>query len=193
MFAVQPEGAIKMKKSHSAIFLAVGLAFVIGIFGLSAYITYGGPDGRTIESREELIAEYLQSENSQWKITAESEVDGYMICAAREKNGKAALVVLEPSKGNRYKIYTMEHAKDKDVMYTSFTINNVGYDAAWFTGEEKTEYAEITYKPDDGEHIVRKFDTSASPVIYTENPLYLSSHYSFSVVYYDSEGNTYCL
>lgn len=178
-----------MKASHLSIALVAGLIFIAGIFGLSLYITYGGPDGRTIESREELIAKYREPRNEKWTIMEEREAEGYIISGLRNEEGNYVIAVFEPAKGERYKIQSWWYGEDDDVVYNKFRMNNVWYDAAWYNGDEKMEYAEIKYTIDGKDQIVKKFDITDSPIIYTETPD--ASSYSFDIAYYDSAGNEY--
>lgn len=176
-----------MGKSHLTAFLAAGLIFIVGIIGWSLYITYGGPDGRTIESREELIAEYRKTRDEKWNIVEELKAEGCIISELRNEKGNNAVAVFEPAEGERYKVQSWYDGGDRDILYFHFRADSLWYIGALYKGGSKPERAEFTYTIDgaDGEESVEKdFDIAGSPIIYIKFPEETS--FSYHAVFYDS-------
>lgn len=169
-----------MKKS--IIVFAVLFAFIAGI-GAVQY--FNRPDGSTLESREEICAEFPKGKD--WKISVEQEFNDYIISGIYSRDGMSGIAVFEPAGNGKYKLYSREWREQDDIVITGITIDNMWYDIVWFNGA-KTDYAEITYTYGG---------KAQEPIIHNAKGMEIfinpapAKDYSMDVVYYDSEGNKY--
>ena len=169
-----------MKKA--IIVFAVLLAIIVG-FGAIPY--FSRPDGSTLESREEICAEFPRGKD--WKISVEQELNDYIISGIYSRDGMSGIAVFEPYGNGKYKLQSREWREQDRIIITGITIDNMWYDIVWFNGA-KTDCAEITYTYDG---------KAQEPIIHNSkgmeifiNPAPAKDHI-LDVVYYDSEGNKY--
>lgn len=170
-----------MKKA--IIVFAVLLVIIVGI-GVVQY--YGRPDGSTLESREEICAEFPRGKD--WKIAIEQELNDYIISGIYSRNEMSGIAVFKPYGNGKYKLHSREWRDNDRIIITGITVDNKCYDVVWFNGA-KTDYAEITYTLDG---------VKQEPIIYNAkgmeifiNPAPTNDEYGIDVVYFDSEGNKY--
>lgn len=169
-----------MKKS--IIVCAVLLAFIVGI-GVVQY--FNRPDGSTLESREEIVAEFPRGK--EWKISVEQKFDDYIISGIYSRDGMSGIAIFEPKDNGKYKLYSREWRDQDEIVITGATFNGVWHDIIWFNGA-KTDYAEITYTHDGKVQEPIIHNSKGMEIFINPAP---AKDYSIDVVYYDSEGNKY--
>lgn len=162
---------------------AVILAFIVG-FGAIQY--FSRPDGSTLESREEICAEFPRGKD--WKIAIEQELNDYIISGIYSRNEMSGIAVFKPYGNGKYKLHSREWRDNDRIIITGITVDNLWYDVIWFNGA-KTDYAEITYTLDG---------VKQEPIIHNSkgmeifiHPAPINDEYGIDVVYYDNEGNRY--
>ena len=129
-----------MKKA--IIVFAILLVFIICIGGIRYY---SRPDGSTLQSREEICAEFPRGKD--WKIAIEHELNDYIISGIYSSNEMSGIAVFEPYGNGKYKLHSREWRDNDRIIITGITVDNKWYDVIWFNGA-KTDYAEITYTLD---------------------------------------------
>ncbi len=162
---------------------AVILAFIVG-FGAIQY--FNRPDGSTLESREEICAEFPKGKD--WKIAVEQELNDYIISGIYSRDGMSGIAVFEPYGNGKYKLHSREWREQDRIIITGITIDDLWYDVIWFNGA-KTDYAEITYTL-DGEKQEPIIHNAKGMEIFI-NPAPTNNEYGIEVVYYDDAGNKY--
>ena len=169
-------------KKQILIFVII-FAFIVG-FGAIQY--FSRPDGSTLESREEICAEFPKGKD--WKIAIEQELNDYIISGIYSGYDESGLAVFEPKGNGKYKLQTRVFRDNDRIITTSSYIGGQWYDIVWFNGA-KTDYAEITYTLDG---------VKQEPIIHNSKGMEIFIHpaptndeYGIDVVYYDSEGNKY--
>lgn len=147
---------------------------------------YIQPDGSTLESREEICAEFPKGEG--WKIAVEQELNDYIISGIYSCNEMSGIAVFKPYGDGKYKLYSREWRDNDRIIITGITVDNLWYDVIWFNGA-KTDYAEITYTLDGAPQ---------EPIIHNSKGMEIFIHpaptndeYGIDVVYYDDAGNRY--
>ncbi len=153
-------------------------------FGAVRY--FGRPDGSTIESREEICAEFPRGKD--WKIAVEQELNDYIISGIYSRDEMSGIAVFKPVGNGKYRLHSREWRGQDRIIITGITIDNVWYDIVWFNGA-KTDYAEITYTIDRVEQ---------EPIIHNAkgmeifiHPAPANNEYGIEVVYYDDAGSRY--
>jgi len=166
--------------------LLIGLIVIAGVIGVLICCAYSLPDGKTIESREEILDNAI-SKGGSWSIAKEIEIDGYIISAAYSTDNKSTIAVFKPESNGRYKFSTSTNRTSDEIIVGGAIINGAWYDLIWFNGAQ-TEYAEIIYTINGKESKPLRYDTTDMDVIYNK---ITEKDYSMEVYYYDSEGNRY--
>lgn len=171
-------------KKKVKIYIAVALLCFVGIYIFSNFFSY--QKGDTIESQEILLNRSVPSGRN-WTIYNAAYIDGYQISGAYSTNGKSAIVVFEPTNEGGYKLVSsMVEDNDKIIIFGRF-INSKWYDLIWFNGAQ-TQYAEVTYTINGITQERIRFDTNAMQLITIQMD---EKSYSWDVIYYDQDGNTY--
>ena len=166
--------------------LLIGFVAIVCVVGILICCAYSSPDGKTIESREELLDDAISTGES-WSIAKEIEIDGYIISAAYSTNNKSTIAVFKPESNGKYEFLTSTNRDNNEIIVGGAIINGDWYDLIWFNGAQ-TEYAEIIYTINGKEYKPLKYDTTDMDIIYNKNA---EKDYSMKVYYYDSEGNRY--
>ena len=169
-----------MKKAF-AVFLILIIIFAVGTIQY-----FGRPDGSTLESREEICAEFPSGKD--WKIAIEQELNDYIISGIYSSNEMSGIAVFKPYGNGKYKLHSREWRDNDRIIITGITVDNLWYDVIWFNGA-KTDYAEITYTLDG---------VKQEPIIHNSKVMEIFIHpaptndeYGIDVAYYDSEGSKY--
>lgn len=170
-----------MKKKTSIIISILILAFI----GLSTYMYLSKPDGKTIESREQLLKD--MPKGSDWKISLEQEIGDYIVSGVYSSDGKSGIAVFEPIGNGKYKLSSRAWRDNSRIVISGYVFNGTWYDIVWFNGAN-TEYAEITYTIDGVEQNPIRHETTNMEIFIKAAP---AKEYSINVVYYDAEGNIY--
>lgn len=170
-----------------------GIAVLLALVVLIAGIVWGAAARKnrcaTVEDREKMLAEEIsQPAGHSWTIVTESEVDGYLVSGAHDRQGCAAIAVFEPSKWGGYDFCGVRRGSSEQVITDTILLNGERYHLIWFTGAQ-TEYAEVTYAIGAQKPQTMRFDTSDGGVICMQ--IKADDHYNMKVAYYDSEGNRY--
>lgn len=142
------------------------------------------PDGKTRESREELLGELPKG--TQWTIEEETNIEDYIISGAYSTDGHTALVVFAPTSSGGWQQQTRVLREDEDILLQQAVINGKYYDIAWISGVSTTK-GEIRYSAGGTEEVL-EFDTTQSNMIFHQTDL---KSYTLSVRYLDAEGNIY--
>ncbi len=166
--------------------LLIGLVTIACVVGILICCAYSSSDGKTIESREELLDNAISTGES-WSIAKEIEIDGYIISAAYSTDNKSTIAVFKPELNGRYEFSTSTNRNSDEIIIGGAIINEDWYDLIWFNGAQ-TEYAEIIYTINGKESKPLRYDTTDMDIIYNKNA---EKDYSMEVYYYDSEGNRY--
>ena len=152
----------------------------------SAVRYFDRPDGSTLQSREEICAEFPRGKD--WKIAIEQELNDYIISGIYSRDGMSGIAVFEPYGNGKYKLHSREWRDNDRIIITGITVDNLWYDVIWFNGA-KTDYAEISYTLDG---------VKQEPIIHNSKNMEIFIHpaptndeYGIDVVYYDNEGNKY--
>lgn len=170
-----------MKKSYIVI-IAIILIAIVGI-GVVQY--FNRPDGSTLESREEIVAEFPKGKD--WKISVEQEFNDYIISGIYSRDGMSGIAVFEPYGNGKYKLYSREWRDQDEIVITGAIFGDVWHDIVWFNGA-KTDYAEIAYTYDGKVQEPIIHNSKGMEIFINPAP---EKDYSLDVVYYDSEGNKY--
>lgn len=162
----------------------VFVAIVAVITGL--YYFDLSPQGTTTESREKILNASISTGTS-WAITAETEIEGYIICAADSADDKVSLAVFKPDENGGYTFQSSTNRNSDEIIISSVVINQEVYDLIWFNGAQ-TEYAELLYTVGNQPQEPQKFSTNDMSIICVRSP---AKEYTISVSYYDHNGNKY--
>ncbi len=172
---------LKAEKKTISIF-AVIVAFTL-FFGAIQY--FNRPDGSTLESREEICAEFPRGKD--WKISVEQKLDDYIISGIYSRDGMCGVAIFEPWGNGKYKLQSREWRNQDEIVITGATFNGTWHDIIWFNGA-KTDYAEITYTYDGKKQEPIIHNSKGMDIFINPAP---SDDYTLDVSYYDSEGNKY--
>ena len=164
------------------IVFAVILATIVGI-GVVKY--FKKPDGSTLESREEICAEFPRGKD--WKIAIEQELNDYIISGIYSRDGMSGIAVFEPYGNGKYKLLSREWRDQDEIIITGTIIDQQWYGIVLFNGA-KTDYAEIAYTYDGKKQEPIIHNAKGMEIFINPAP---AKDYSIDVVYYDSEGNKY--
>ena len=171
------------KKTSAIIgYICVVIMVVMCIGSISYYIQ---PDGSTLESREEICAEFPRGK--EWKIAIEQELNDYIISGIYSRDGMSGIAVFEPYGNGKYKLQSREWREQDRIVITGIIIDQKWHDIVWFNGA-KTDYAEITYTYDGKKQEPIIHNAKGMEIFINPAP---AKDYSIDVVYYDSEGNKY--
>lgn len=118
---------------------AVFVSIVAVITGL--YYFNLSPKGTTTESREEILNATL-STGTNWAIATETEIEGYIICAAYSTDDKVSLAIFDENGG--YMFQSSTNRNSEEIIVSNVFIDQEIYDLVWFNGA-RTEYAELLY------------------------------------------------
>ena len=166
--------------------IGIILAVLIILFlGYSTWNYLGKPDGSTIQSREELLANIPKG--TAWKIAKETEFKNYIISGMYSSDGKSGIAVFEPLDNGKYKMSSREWRENDEIIISGYIIDGTWYDLVWFNGAQ-TEHAEVIYTIDDVVQDPIIHDTKEMNIFINEAP---SKDYRINVVYYDGTGNKY--
>lgn len=142
------------------------------------------PDGKTRESREELLEELPKG--TQWTIEDETTIEDYIISGAYSTDGHTALVVFAPTSSGGWKQQTRVIREDTDILIQQAVINGKYYDIAWISGVS-TVTGEMRYDTGGAEEVL-EFDTAQSNMIFHQTDF---KSYTLSVRYLDKDGTIY--
>ena len=172
------------KKTSAIIgYICVGLMIAMCIGSMISY--YVQPDGSTLESREEICAEFPKGKD--WKISVEQKLDDYIISGIYSRDGMSGVAIFEPIGNGKYRLQSREWRKQDEIVISGATFNGVWHDIIWFNGA-KTDHAEITYTYDGKKHEPIIHNAKGMEIFVHAEP---SKDYSIDVVYYDDAGNKY--
>ena len=101
------------RKKKKILYLVIGILFIVMI-GLPILKYCFRPDGSTMESREEMLKDIPKGTN--WKISTERLLDGYLITGIVSDNGKAGIAVFEPRGNGKYKMQTSYHRNQDEII-----------------------------------------------------------------------------
>ena len=172
---------LKAEKKTISIF-AVIVAFTL-FFGAIQY--FNQPDGSTLESREEICAEFPRGKD--WKISVEQKLDDHIISGVYSRDGMSGVAIFEPQGNGKYKLQTREWRNQDEIVISGATFNGVWHDIIWFNGA-KTDYAEITYTYGGKKQEPIIHNSKGMEIFINPAP---SNDYTLDVIYYDSAGNKY--
>ena len=172
---------LKAERKMISIF-AVIVAFTL-FFGAIQY--FDRPDGSTLESREEICAEFPKGKD--WKISVEQKLDDHIISGIYSRDGMSGVAIFEPQGNGKYKLQSREWRNQDEIVISGATFDGVWHDIIWFNGA-KTDYAEITYIYDGKKQEPIIHNAKGMEIFINPAP---AKDYSIDVVYYDSEGNKY--
>lgn len=174
----------RASKKTSAIIGYICVAIMI-ICCVGTISSYNKPDGSTLESREEICAEFPKGKD--WKISVEQKLDDYIISGIYSRDGMSGVAIFEPDGNGKYKLQSREWRKQDEIIISGAIFNGGWHDIIWFNGA-KTDYAEITYTYGGEKHEPIIHNSKGKEIFINPAP---SKDYSLDVVYYDSEGNKY--
>ena len=174
---------IVLKAEKKTIFIfAVIVAFTL-FFGAIQY--FNQPDGSTLESREEICAEFPKGKD--WKISVEQKLDDHIISGIYSRDGMSGVVIFEPQGNGKYKLQSREWRNQDEIVISGATFNGVWHDIIWFN-RAKTDYAEITYTYGGKKQEPIIHNSKGMEIFINPAP---SNDYTLDVIYYDSAGNKY--
>ena len=162
------------------------IIFICAFFMLFAVTSVvGGEDGKTTQSREELISQLPKGKD--WKIYSETYIGDYIAAGAYSSDGQSQIVVFKPYGNGKYKVSTRTIRDSSEIIVSQHIIDDKFYDIVWFNGAQ-TSYARLTYSQEGKDDTIVEFETEDMPVIYNQSP---SGDYNLEVIYYDDDGNIY--
>ncbi len=171
-------------KKKIKICIAVALLCFVGIYIFFHFFSY--QKGDTVESQETILNRSIPS-GGNWTVYNATYIDGYQISGAYNTNGKSAIVVFEPTNKGGYKLASSIVENNDEIIVSGAIINSKWYDLIWFNGAQ-TQYAEVTHTINGVTQEPKRFDTNAMQLITIHID---EKEYSWDVIYYDQEGNTY--
>lgn len=157
---------------------------VILVLGFAFYQMEQRPDGRTTESRTELLQD--DPKNINWSIAKEQKLGDYILSGIYSET-QSGIAIFEPNGNGGYQLTSRDRRDINDIIITHHPVADEWYDIIWFNGAQ-TDHAELTYTIDGVEEEPLIFDTSDMQIICHPQP---AKDYSLEVIYYDSEGNIY--
>lgn len=166
-------------------YVIIVIAFVVALVGFNVIRYLNLPDGTTLESRKEMVAQLPQGKG--WNISVETTVSDFIISGIYSQNEKSGIAVFAPDGEKRYKLQSRT-LKDQDrVVIAGAIIDNTWYDIVWFNGAQ-TAYAEITYTYDGKTREPIRHSSANMEIFVYPAP---SDEYTLQAVYYDEAGNKY--
>ncbi|MBQ3181007.1 MAG: hypothetical protein IJB55_06630 [Firmicutes bacterium] len=172
----------KIGKKRVAVLAVLVLLIGVVIWALLP----GKPDGRTTESREQILRELPKGID--WHIASEVMIGEYIISSVYA-NRYDGIAVFVPQEGGRYDYQTIYHRdKGQIVLGNSVLIDGRWYLLSWLNRAD-LDYAEVTFTVDGEAPETQRLDTGDSglELICVEAPD--ADSYTASVVYYDNAGN----
>ena len=170
-----------MKGKKSAVLLAVLVLLVGAVIGA---VLSGEPDGRTTESREQILRE--RPGRIDWHISSEMMLGEYIVSCvyAGQYDG---IAIFKPQKGGRYDYQTIHYrAKGDIVTLHTLPIDGRSYMLCWLNRAD-LDYAEVTFTVDGEAPEIQRLDAGELGLICVEEPD--ADSFTADVVYYDNAGN----
>ena len=165
----------------------VWLGVLVLLVCAAAYMMLPGePDGRTVESREEILRELPKGIN--WHISSEVMIGEYWVCAVYADRYDG-IAIFEPREGGRYDYQTITYRSKGDiVLCNSLRMDGRSYLFCWLNRAD-LDYAEVTFTVDGEAPETQRLDSGESglELICVEAPD--ADSYTANVVYYDNAGN----
>lgn len=154
------------------------------ILGFAFYQMEQRPDGRTVESRTEMLND--DSHGIAWSIAKEQKLGDYIISGIYSET-QAGIAVFKPDGNGKYRLSSSNWQGMNDIIIKHYPVEGEWYNIIWFNGAQ-TDHAELTYTINGVKEEPLVFDTSDMQIIC--NPP-SATDYNLEVIYYDSEGNVY--
>jgi len=159
-----------------------GIAIFLVLIILCGIVsTNSAPDGRTLESREKLLAELPKGID--WHIVTEKEIDGYIVSAIVSSKYDG-IAVFQPLEKGKYKCRTTTYKPKEDIIIATEYINEQTYNLIW-CNVGNLSYAEIIYTINGVEEKPIRMDNSALELLILPSP---ADDFQLSVRYYDKNG-----
>ena len=161
------------------------IVIIILIISLLAGILYFlTPNGKTMESREEILKNSTSGKYV-WEIDKEIKLYDYIISSVY--GNKDGLAVFKSYGNNKYKLQSVTYKEKGKVVIEQIVYKNVVYYIAK-CDQANLDYAEVIYSIDNEELEPRIFDVRENNLISFKSP---SDDFTMRIIYYDKDGNQY--
>lgn len=166
-----------MKKHY---FLGVSLLVItILLNNMNLFV----PDGKTLESREEILKN-SKTKKYVYEIYKEIELYDYIISSVY--GNKDGLAVFKENEGN-YELQSVTYEGKGEVIIEQIMYKGESY---YITtcNQPNLDYAEVTFTINNEEHEPISYDVSKSSLISFKAP---SDDFTMRIIYYDRDGNSF--
>lgn len=161
------------------------IVIIILIISLLAGILYFlTPNGKTMESREEILKNSTSGKYV-WEIDKEIKLYDYIISSVY--GNKDGLAVFKSYGNNKYKLQSVTYREKGQVIIEQIVYKNDVYYIAK-CDQANLDYAEVIYRTDNEELEPKIFDVKENNLISFKSP---SDDFTMRIIYYDKDGNQY--
>lgn len=167
-----------MKKKY---FIAIIILIIILLVSVIYFLI---PNGKTLESREEILKN-SPSGKYVWEIDNEIKLYDYIISSVY--GNKDGLAVFKSYGNGRYKLQSVIY-RDKGKVVIEQIINKKDIYYIAKCAKANLDYAEVIYAIDNKELEPKIFDVKENNLISFKSP---SENFSMRIIYYDKDGNRY--
>lgn len=168
-----------MKKKKR--FMLAVILIIIFMIGIIYFIT---PNGKTLESREEILRNSTSGKYV-WEIDKEIKLYDYIISSVY--GSKEGLATFKSIGNGRYKLESVGYSSKGEVIRTQIIYKGDVYHIVW-CNQPDLDYAEVVYTIDNEELEPRIFDVKENSLISFKSP---SDDFMMRIVYYDKNGNRF--
>lgn len=142
------------------------------------------PNGKTLESREEI----LKNSNAGkyvWEIDKEIKLYDYIISSVYgDKEGLATFI---SNSNGRNKLESVNYSSKGEVIITQIIHEEEVYYITW-CNQPNLDYAEVIYTIDNEELMPKIYDVKENSLIYFKSP---GDDFMMRITYYDENGKSY--
>ena len=167
-----------MKRKYLIVII---ISIIILLAGILYFLT---PNGKTLESREEILKK-SKTGKYVWEIDKEIKLYDYIISSVY--GNKDGLAVFKSYGNNKYKLQSVTYKEKGKVVIEQIVYKNVVYYIAK-CDQANLDYAEVIYSIDNEELEPRIFDVRENNLISFKSP---SDDFTMRIIYYDKDGNQY--
>ena len=167
-----------MKRKYLIVII---ILIIVLLAGILCFLT---PNGKTLESREEILKN-TSSGKYVWEIDKEIKLYDYIISSAY--GSKDGLAVFKSYGNNKYKLQSVTYKEKGKVVIEQIVYKSDVYYISK-CNQANLDYAEVIYSADNEELEPRIFDVKENNLISFKSP---SDDFAMRIIYYDKDGNQY--
>lgn len=168
-----------MKKKY---YIAIIIIIIVLLVGVLYFLI---PNGKTLESREEILRNSTPGKYV-WEIDKEIKLYDYIISSVYGTT-KDGLAVFKSTGNGKYKLQSVGYKEKGKVVIEQIIHQEKVFYIAW-CNQSNLDYAEVVYTIDNEELEPRIFDVKENSFISFQSP---SDDFAMKITYYDKDGNHY--